>query len=73
MQTRKHSAVETLLNTASGFVVSWGVWYVLAPVWGVPRDAQQTTSITVVFTVVSIVRSYAWRRIFNHYQKREVV
>lgn len=66
MQTRKHSLVESLLNTASGFLLSCIVWEVIVkPVWHIQTTHAENLQITAVFTVVSIARSYAWRRFFN--------
>ncbi len=61
MQTKKNSIVEILLNTGSGFIVSFGITSLLLP-YMVTVGA---FGITCIFTVVSLVRSYVWRRIFN--------
>lgn len=66
MQTRKHALVESLLNTASGFILSCIVWEVIVkPVWNIQTTHAENLQITAVFTVVSVARSYAWRRWFN--------
>lgn len=66
MQSRKASMTEALMNTASGFIVSMMVWqFVVAPFYNIPVTLGQNLGITSIFTVVSIARSYAWRRLFN--------
>lgn len=66
MQTRLRSLMEQVLNTASGFVISVLVWqFVVRPVWNIDTSFAENLSITLLFTAVSISRSYAWRRIFN--------
>lgn len=66
MQSRKASMTEALMNTASGFIVSMMVWqWIVAPLYNIPVTLGQNIGITSIFTVVSIARSYAWRRLFN--------
>lgn len=66
MQSRTHSLIEQLLNTASGFLISVLVWqFVVAPIWHITTTVGENLEITLLFTVVSIARSYAWRRLFN--------
>jgi len=65
MQKRRHSIWEALLNTISGFLVSFFLSLAVLPLFGFPASAGQAFSITMIFTVVSIVRSYFWRRLFN--------
>lgn len=74
MQSRKASMTEALLNTASGFIVSMMVWqFVVAPLYNIPVTLGQNLGITSIFTVVSIARSYAWRRLFNWLTVRHFV
>lgn len=66
MQSRLESTVEALLNIGSGFIISLLLWtFVIVPVWDLPVKMHDNLAITSLFTVVSIVRSYIWRRIFN--------
>lgn len=69
MQPVKHSILETILNTASGFAVSWAMTLLVLPWFGFKASYSQGFSITVIFTVVSVVRSYFWRRLFNRFQR----
>ena len=64
-QTKLESFIETLLNIASGFIVSLVVWqWVVAPLYNIPVDIESNIGITAIFTVTSIIRSYYWRRFF---------
>lgn len=66
MQTKLQSLLESCLNIGSGFVISLIVWsYLVVPVWGLQVNMVDNLNITALFTVVSVVRSYVWRRIFN--------
>ena len=63
-QTKLESFVETLLNIASGFIVSLVVWWIIAPIYGIPVTLSSNIQITGIFTITSIIRSYYWRRFF---------
>ena len=66
MQLKRHSLLEATLNTASGFIVSLLLWiYVVIPIWDIKVDMWDNLAVTMIFTVASIARSYAWRRVFN--------
>lgn len=72
-QLRRHSAIEVCLNTGSGFVLAlvtnWALHYWLA----IPLTDGQNITITIAFTVVSLLRSYFWRRVFNWWQHRSTL
>ena len=66
MQSRTRSLIEQLLNIGSGFLISLCVWeFFIKPLWELQTSFSENLHITAVFTVVSIVRSYVWRRLFN--------
>ncbi len=65
-QSRLESLIEASINIGSGFIVSLLLWtFVIVPVWNLPVNMSQNLIITGLFTVLSIVRSYIWRRFFN--------
>ena len=63
-QSRLHSLLETLSSIAIGFLVSLGITSVVLPAYGLPVTWGQNLEITAIFTVASIVRGYAVRRLF---------
>lgn len=66
MQSRLSSFIEQLLNVGSGFIVSLLFWiFVVIPVWDLQVDHVDNLAITACFTVLSIIRGYVWRRLFN--------
>ncbi len=68
MQTKKGSILEATLNIGSGFFVAMLVWqFIAAPLFGYEVTLIDNFWLTMIFTVVSVVRSYIWRRIFNYY------
>lgn len=67
-QSRKASFAEALLNTAVGYGVALLTQLVAFPLFGVQASMGQNLGIGLVFTVVSIVRSYALRRLFEAFR-----
>mgnify|MGYP003410987717 CR=1 FL=1 len=73
-QSRLGSLIESILNTASGFVLSFAAWrLVVVPLLGLPVDNVQNLQITAFFTVLSVARSYLWRRYFNGRLGKQIV
>lgn len=70
MQSKRHSLLESLGGTAIGFVISVLVWqYIVNPLWDLHTGIIANLQITILFTVVSVVRSYYVRRLFNMMHK----
>lgn len=73
MQSPLSSLIEQLLNVGTGFILSFVIQhFVIVPIWNINTTFSENLQITVVFTVVSIARGYAWRRIFNARLKRRL-
>jgi predicted membrane protein len=72
-QSRKHSLLEALLNTSTGFLTSLLTQKVVFPMFGFYPAFSQNLIITLIFTIVSIVRSYVWRRVFNALEQRGIL
>jgi len=70
MQTRTESLTESLLNVGSGFIISVGVSMYAYPFFGFDVKIGQAVILTLLFTVVSVVRGYCWRRAGNWYARR---
>lgn len=65
MQTRVGSAIEVALNILVGFSVNWIANLYILPLYGFEITGGQAFSMGLIFTVISIVRSYVIRRWFN--------
>lgn len=65
-QTRLVSFIEALLNTLIGFIVSFIAWPIAAYLTGIEYTFNQHWLIVGFFTVISVARSYAIRRLFNN-------
>ena len=65
LQSRIDSFMEAATNTAIGFIVSLVTWVAVAWAYDIPMTWGTSFQITGIFTVVSIIRGYALRRLFN--------
>lgn len=66
-QSRRGSAVEAVVNVCVGYWVGVGAQMAVFPFFGVNLPLHDNILIGVVFTVVSLVRSYILRRVFNRF------
>lgn len=64
-QSRLMSAVEAVTNVAVGFGVAVLTQALVFPLFGIHATMGEHLAIGGVFTVVSVVRSYALRRLFE--------
>ena len=66
-QTKLVSLIEVCVNVATGFILAWLVWLYLIPVFWPHHSSSAGEGfwITSLFTVVSVLRGYVWRRFFN--------
>lgn len=64
-QTKKKSLLESVVNTATGFVLSLIIQLLLFPAMGMSVSFGENVLITLVFTIASIARGYVVRRYFN--------
>jgi hypothetical protein len=64
-QTRKASLVESLVNVAVGYSLGVAVQLVVLPLFGVRISLAANAAIGVVFSIISIARSFALRRTFE--------
>jgi uncharacterized membrane-anchored protein len=66
-QSRLHSTVEALTGTAVGFIVSVILGMIVYPLYGHAFSLGDNIQITMIFTVASVLRGYAVRRVFNRW------
>lgn len=71
-QSRLMSAVESIANVAVGFGVAVLTQAMVFPLFGIHATPREHLAIGGVFTVVSVVRSYALRRFFEAVRVRGV-
>ena len=71
MQSKTQSMIEAWASTAFGFVVSLVVWAaVVNPLYGLNTSPLDGLGITMIFTVISIIRGYYTRRWFNWFHSK---
>lgn len=67
MQTKKHSLLESLTNVIVGLLMSFLTQLIIYPFLDIKVSLNQNIIITAVFFIISFVRGYVIRRIFNKY------
>ena len=65
MQSKKQSLIESLTSTTIGIIIGIVLNLTILPVFGYPVSLSDSLWISVIFTVISIIRSYIIRRWFN--------
>ena len=65
MQSKKLSALEALTNVVVGFGVSVTANIFVLPAFGYAVSIGDSFAIGLIFTLISFVRGYLLRRIFN--------
>ena len=69
MQSKRESMVESLTSTTIGITIGIVLNLTILPIFGYPVSLSDSLWISVIFTVVSIIRSYIIRRWFNSKEK----
>lgn len=64
-QRRLHSALESVANVAVGYGIAVATQAAVFPLFGLHASPGDHLAIGGIFTAVSLVRSYALRRVFN--------
>jgi hypothetical protein len=68
-QSRAMSAVEAVANVIVGYVLAVGLQLLLFPAFGLHPTLGQTLQIGGWFTLLSLLRSYALRRLFERLRR----
>lgn len=63
-QTARWSAIESATNIAVGILVAFATQLAVFPLFGLHASTEEHAAITLIFTLVSFLRSYALRRLF---------
>lgn len=64
-QSRQMSMIESISNVVVGFGVSLLANITVLPLFGYSPGLADATFIGIIFTAISLVRSYLMRRLFN--------
>jgi uncharacterized membrane protein len=64
-QSRLGSLIEVSVNIAIGFLINWIANILVLPMFGFQVTAAQAFNMGLIFTVISVARSYVVRRYFE--------
>jgi len=65
VQSRKLSLLEAVTSTAIGYGVAVTAQCIVFPWFGLYVPIEDNLIIGAIFTIISVIRSYAVRRLFN--------
>ena len=69
MQSKRESLIETLTNVGIGWFISFIANMLVLPLFGYNINLTDGVLISIIFTIISIVRGYVVRRWFNSKEK----
>lgn len=72
-QTRMSSFIEAWINVLIGFGINFVANLVILPMFGFNITLEDNLYIGILYTIISVARSYAVRRWFNEYIHRTAV
>jgi NhaP-type Na+/H+ or K+/H+ antiporter len=64
-QSKRGSACEALTNIAVGYGINFLANLLVFPLFGLSISIEQNLKIGIIYTFISLVRSYLLRRIYN--------
>lgn len=70
-QSRRQSVIETVASTAIGFGIAFLATWAVMPIFGHHVTHADNFWITTIFTVISLVRGYFVRRMFNRLHRSQ--
>ena len=65
-QTRRRSLLESLVNILVGYSINFTANLLIFPIFGWHISTRENLVLGVIYTGISLVRSYGIRRFFNH-------
>lgn len=71
MQTRWQSLLESCVSTAIGYLVALLTQFFVFPLFAIKVSLSDNLLIGGIFTAISILRSFAVRRLFNHLHRKD--
>lgn len=69
MQSRIYSFIESLTNIVVGFIINVIANIIVLPIFGFHPSLLEASGMGLIFTIISLLRSYFLRRIFNRMEK----
>lgn len=72
MQTKRQSLIESLANVALGYLVTLAASPLIYWICEVEINPAKMGAVTFAFTILSVIRSYAVRRLFDRINQTPV-
>lgn len=69
-QKKRHSLLEAFINTLVGYWIATVANYYVLPLFNLHPSFAESAHIGIIFTFISLIRSYILRRIFNWWHKK---
>jgi len=63
------SLIESFIDVGSGFILAILIQLLIFPLFDLHPSILDSMGIALIFTVVSITRSWIWRLVFTKYKK----
>lgn len=70
-QSRKGSIAEAITNTCIGFGINYTANLLIFPLFGMHISLANNFLMGIIYTGISIARSYVLRRVFNGFTTRK--
>jgi hypothetical protein len=70
MQSRRQSLIEAITNVVVGYALAVLTQIVVFPWFDLNPSLSENLALGLVFTVISLVRSYALRRLFTRLDRK---
>lgn len=67
-QSKKQSLLEVIISTAIGYIVALATQILIFPWFDIEIKFSEQLAIGIIFTIVSIIRGFCVRRLFNYIQ-----
>ncbi len=65
------SFIESFIDVGSGFILAILIQLYIFPLFGLYPTIMDSIGIALIFTAVSITRSWLWRLVFTKYKKSQ--
>ena len=72
MQSKKHSFAEAWTNIFVGYTINFIANILIFPLFGWHISVMQNIGLGILYTAISLIRSYCLRRIFTHLTERSL-
>ena len=68
-QSKRWSLIEAATNTIVGYALAVATQFAVFPLFGLQVGVIDNLGLGLIFTVVSVLRGYALRRVFEHWRE----